>query len=888
MAIEAEPLRTPLNLACWFALWWYSHWHWLALRWQVVPIEGGVGHLICSSAYVAMAITEFTSMPIEASKKPLDHHSLRRAPSRLLPKDLKEELHARREVQKRLGRASTIGAVKMRLNIRKMINARRVAPVPTDETPTDARAYVANARAGRHVQLPGVSSSSDNGGGALALGSALRDNAPSADMPPPATRVIRGRMSTSALPQLGEEGLKPVRGRHPSEMRAAISGSRKGNSMTRMAPAAAPAMATPPPPSAPPSPTDGDSVSFLGVAPSTPTHPSAPPSPTDGADLEEQELDETMVVSHVGRAAFKSPARAALEPASAPELSPGPPATPNPAALSQSARLALASELQTVVLNFAAGAADGSATLSPEELINTLAQRISTKAGLPIPSKFGTPAPPALRTPSISRGREESSDHGPESVSTLLWRRLISRHSMRGWAPPPNHVLVCGGVERMSRCVEQLLRVAKPMGTHVVALVTVPQTESAAYHTWVSCAGPLLSSAEDALTIVRGSELNSDDLNFAGATSARAVLIFAPVIEGGSNLDAHKMDVAKQTADCTTVLTALRVRHVSHAAFTLCEMHEGANARFFRLTANGGLTSNSWRKVQMLAKRTASVYYLGRSGSAGRDSMQRGSRSSERCSIPAEQGTSKFGTLLRHAQLAQVPPNEKGGSFNAGSFNAGSFNAGSSWKKRKPQKSESESDDAHIVRARSDSQMKMGLSKLNKGAEVHLSRAFAGGHVFTEGLLDRLMCESYYNPRIPQVLNLLLQLSGSAGAPQLHLRPVPPKLRGKTFYKVYSELLRVDGVQPIALYRTSKDDKKQSVEYIFTKPNVDTVVHASDYIFALGHLDAGQKDEWRASAISPQIRTSSPMHELVKAAKAAKAAEVAEAAKAAAASGSSP
>ena len=34
---------------------------------------------------------------------------------------------------------------------------------------------------------------------------------------------------------------------------------------------------------------------------------------------------------------------------------------------------------------------------------------------------------------------------------------------------------------------------------------------------------------------------------------------------------------------------------------------------------------------------------------------------------------------------------------------------------------------------------------------LDLSRVFAGGHVFTEGLLDKLLCEAYYNPRVPQV-----------------------------------------------------------------------------------------------------------------------------------------
>ena len=80
--------------------------------------------------------------------------------------------------------------------------------------------------------------------------------------------------------------------------------------------------------------------------------------------------------------------------------------------------------------------------------------------------------------------------------------------------------------------------------------------------------------------------------------------------------------------------------------------------------------------------------------------------------------------------------------------------------------------------------MRLGLSKHIKGSDLHLSRAFAGGHVFTEGVLDKLLCEAYYNPRIVQIIEMMLS-SGDAArkakdVPQLHLRPVPANLRNVT------------------------------------------------------------------------------------------------------------
>ena len=112
----------------------------------------------------------------------------------------------------------------------------------------------------------------------------------------------------------------------------------------------------------------------------------------------------------------------------------------------------------------------------------------------------------------------------------------------------------------------------------VLLQCNVPPNESREYHTWVARAAPLLASPADTLTLVRGSELDQGDLLFAGAHSARAVLIFAPVVEADSG-DASAIDTAKQTADCMTVLTAMRVRHVSPSSFTCCEIHEGSNAR---------------------------------------------------------------------------------------------------------------------------------------------------------------------------------------------------------------------------------------------------------------------------------------------------------------------
>jgi len=478
--------------------------------------------------------------------------------------------------------------------------------------------------------------------------------------------------------------------------------------------------------------------------------------------------------------------------------------------------------------------------------------------------------------------RRESFDlSGSESIPQMLRRRLVSRHSAPDWRPPPSHILLCGGVVRMSACVEQLMRLSHT-GVKVVALCNVPSEGSAAFQTWASRAAPLLASPQESLTLVRGSELEKDDLLFAGANSARAVLIFAPVLEVSTDAPAATIDdaivTAKQTADCMTVLTALRVRHVSPSAFTCSEMHVGANARFFRLTHKATFSSG-WRSLQMLTKNNAaSLQYLSRqqdreaspagpdtggdaerkvkSDGGGSTKNRRSSWSSAASGVGRHSEGAKDSSLPAAAAPAPdgakpaLPAISARPSFHTLVRQAAQANdvAPSLHKPEKkargPELSDEVVDEGEMVRGRQETQMKAGLSKHLKGSDLHLSRVFAGGHVFTEGLLDKLLCQSYYNPRIPEVIEMLLgaiadgtgRSQDAGGRPQLHLRPTPAKMRGKSFSALFAQMLRDDAVQTIGIYRTRRDEQGVQVRYVFTKPPSETVMLASDFIFALGHL----------------------------------------------------
>jgi len=354
------------------------------------------------------------------------------------------------------------------------------------------------------------------------------------------------------------------------------------------------------------------------------------------------------------------------------------------------------------------------------------------------------------------------------------------------------------------------------------------------------------------------------------------VLIFAPVVETSNTLDSAAVDSAKQTADCMTVLTALRARAVSQGCFTCCEMHEGSNARFFRLTHKNGFNS-SWRNLQMLTKRTYLASTLSRlkdqekgvskpsrdsmmtphSREPGKDSSGGGAATpasaQASCDSPLERTSSRtsstFSTLLRQSQEAADAKSEK------------KPEKARRWKRGAESAGDTADDEESVVRGRHESQMRLGMSKHTKSSDLHLSRAFAGGHVFTEGLLDKLLCVSYYNPRVPQIIETLLQMSTHGGGgqlPQLHLRPVPSHLKGGTFARLFAALLRDHGVQAIGLYRTRKDQTGQQVKYVFTKPSTDTVVQADDFVFGLGHLEPDEQVDLGATTLRLSRAVSPP------------------------------
>jgi len=152
--------------------------------------------------------------------------------------------------------------------------------------------------------------------------------------------------------------------------------------------------------------------------------------------------------------------------------------------------------------------------------------------------------------------------------------------------------------------------------------------------------------------------------------------------------------------------------------------------------------------------------------------------------------------------------------------------------------------------------MRVGF-KNGGGQDLHLSRVFAGGHVFTESVLDKLLCEGYYNPRIIKLIELIC-LPAESGA-TIYLRPVPAVIANRSFFHLFDSFLRDQGVQAIGLYRSAKDSNNQSVQYVLTNPPKELKVLETDAVFVLA-LRQGDSPS-RAS----ETRASSRLSECVRA-----------------------
>ena len=281
------------------------------------------------------------------------------------------------------------------------------------------------------------------------------------------------------------------------------------------------------------------------------------------------------------------PAASAPQPASSSSTTP-----PPPPPLSPKTRLRIASELQSLALEFAS-TTDPTACTQVELIERVEAAVCGGTAGTSGGSRGsgggggGGTHVPIHRLSSIGKltpaaaagggsGGGGGTAAGEYSLEDGLFARLACPYTTPNWQPPPTgHILLCGGVVPMGICARCLVEHWPHVS--ITALCAIPARGAASLPAWLEKAGTLLSCPPSRLTIVRGSDLSYEDLAFAGAATASSVLLFSPAVDTRE----------RQTADVATVLTAMRVQRIAPNTFSCVDLHEVAHARFFRLAPRG-------------------------------------------------------------------------------------------------------------------------------------------------------------------------------------------------------------------------------------------------------------------------------------------------------------
>lgn len=134
-----------------------------------------------------------------------------------------------------------------------------------------------------------------------------------------------------------------------------------------------------------------------------------------------------------------------------------------------------------------------------------------------------------------------------------------------------------------------------------------------------------------------------------------------------------------------------------------------------------------------------------------------------------------------------------------------------------------------------------------------LAPSFASGNIFLSSVLDRIVCQRFYNPYITDVVESLASGSstsypggGSNGNSfqsledahhQQHHRlfriRVDEQFVGGKFLDVFTELLRLD-MLVIGIMRYPNPILENLLPYVYTCPDPEIVLHANDKLFILG------------------------------------------------------
>ena len=132
------------------------------------------------------------------------------------------------------------------------------------------------------------------------------------------------------------------------------------------------------------------------------------------------------------------------------------------------------------------------------------------------------------------------------------------------------------------------------------------------------------------------------------------------------------------------------------------------------------------------------------------------------------------------------------------------------------------------------------LNKLEKKASFDMfAPAYTAGRVFSLKMLDRLSPLMYYNPYLIVILILLsanmnsgASNNNSIGDQSLVKEEVPSQYYGCSFAYLFGQFIMKEKVV-IALYRAPSVERGNSIPYVYTCPERDTVICPGDTMFVI-------------------------------------------------------
>ena len=129
--------------------------------------------------------------------------------------------------------------------------------------------------------------------------------------------------------------------------------------------------------------------------------------------------------------------------------------------------------------------------------------------------------------------------------------------------------------------------------------------------------------------------------------------------------------------------------------------------------------------------------------------------------------------------------------------------------------------------------------------EYEHTSVYASGEVYIPSVVDKMTCQTFYNPNLLCILNLILSGDNFKGETVQRMEKIfslkgsnlfliPNEIKNESYIDMYERIVSKYGVVPIALYRKNL---VENFYYVYTNPKKTTLIRDSDLIFVLSSTE---------------------------------------------------